>query len=54
MYQELQVLYFTTNLIMLVILRMGWEGNVAHVGEIRGAYGLLVWKPEANREEIKK
>jgi len=21
---------------MLVILRMGWEGNVAHVGEVEG------------------
>jgi len=54
LYQEFQVLYFSPNLIMLVILRMGWEGNVAHVGEMRDAYRLLVGKPEAKQGRNKE
>jgi len=42
-------LYFSPNLIMLVILMVLWEGNVAHVGKLRGACRLLVGKPEVKQ-----
>ena len=29
--------------------RMGWAGHVARVGESRGAYSVLVEKPEGKR-----
>ena len=29
--------------------RMRWAGHVAHMGEERGAYGVLVGKPEGKR-----
>jgi hypothetical protein len=29
--------------------RMGWTGHVAHMGETRGAYKVLVVKPEGKR-----
>jgi hypothetical protein len=29
--------------------RMRWEGHVAHMGQRRGAYGVLVGKPEGKR-----
>jgi len=28
---------------------MKWAGHVAHMGERRGAYRLLVWRPEGKR-----
>jgi hypothetical protein len=28
--------------------RMGWAGNVAHMGDRRGAYMILVERPEEN------
>ena len=28
---------------------MGWSGNVARMGEKRGVYLVLVWKPEGKR-----
>ena len=54
MYQGLQVLYFSLNLIMLVILRMGWEGNVAHIEEMRDACRLLGGNPEAKQGRNKE
>jgi hypothetical protein len=29
--------------------RMRWAGHVAHIGEVRGAYNILVGKPEGRR-----
>jgi hypothetical protein len=29
--------------------RMGWVGHVAHIGEMRNAYSVLVGKPEGKR-----
>jgi hypothetical protein len=37
-----------------VILRMGWEGNMAHVGEMRDSCRLLVEKPEAKQGRNKE
>jgi len=28
---------------------MRWEGHLAHIGDRRGAYGVLVEKPEGKR-----
>jgi hypothetical protein len=28
---------------------MKWAGHVAHIGERRGVYRVLVWKPEGKR-----
>jgi hypothetical protein len=35
-------------------MRMGWEANVAHVGEMRAACRLLVGKPEAKQGRNKE
>ena len=32
--------------------RMGWAGHVAHVGERRGVYRVLVGKPEGKRPPL--
>jgi hypothetical protein len=29
--------------------RMRWAGHVAHMGEVRGAYNILVGRPEGRR-----
>jgi len=29
---------------------MGWAGHVARIGEERGVYRFLVWKPEGRRQ----
>jgi hypothetical protein len=29
--------------------RMSWAGPVVRMGEVRGAYNILVWKPEGRR-----
>jgi hypothetical protein len=29
--------------------RMRWVGHVAHTGEGRGAYRILMWRPEGRR-----
>ena len=45
--EELNDLYFSLNIIRVVKLRrMGWVGHVAHMGERRGVYRILVGKPE--------
>jgi hypothetical protein len=31
--------------------RMGWAGHVAHMGEMRNAYKMLVGKPERKRRK---
>jgi hypothetical protein len=38
------------NTVLLIKLRrMRWVGHVAHMGERRGVYRVLVWKPEGKR-----
>jgi hypothetical protein len=35
---------------MIKSRRMKWEEHVAHMGEMRNVYTILVRKPEANRQ----
>jgi len=45
--EELNDLYSSLNTVRVIkSRRMRWAGNVAHVGEGRGVYGILVGKPE--------
>jgi hypothetical protein len=43
--------YITLRTILTVIKsrRMGWAGNVAHMGEKRNVYRVLLGKPEGKR-----
>ena len=46
-YEELTDLYSSQNIIrMIKSRRMRWAGHVARMGERRGAYRILVGKPE--------
>ena len=48
--EELNDLYSSPNIIrMFKLRRMRWEGHVARMGERRGAYKVLVGKPEGKR-----
>jgi hypothetical protein len=48
--EELHNLYSSPSIIrMIKSRRMGWAGHVAHMGEKRNAYRILVGKPEGNR-----
>jgi hypothetical protein len=48
--EELHVMYCSTNIIpMIRSRRMRWAGNVARMGERRGAYRVLLGKPEGVR-----
>jgi hypothetical protein len=45
--EELRDLYSSPSIIRIIkSRRMGWAGHVAHMGERRNAYRLLVGKPE--------
>jgi hypothetical protein len=47
---ELNGLYSLPNLVQVIKLRrMRWAGHVAHMGEGRGVYRVLVGKPEGKR-----
>jgi hypothetical protein len=44
--EELYNLYSSTTIVRLIKSRMRWAGHVAHMGEGRGVYRVLVGKPE--------
>jgi hypothetical protein len=49
--EELHGLYSLPSVVMVIkARRMRWAGHVAHLGEVRGAYNILVGKPEGRRQ----
>jgi len=47
---ELSDLYYSPNIVRVIkSRRMRWEGHVAHMGERRDVYRVLVGKPEGKR-----
>jgi hypothetical protein len=52
--EELYDLYSSPNIIWVInSRRMRWMGHVAHMGEMRGAYRVLVGKPEEPLERCR-
>jgi hypothetical protein len=48
--EELNDLYFSPDIVRVIkARRMKWARNVAHVGERRAVYRVLVGKPEGKR-----
>jgi hypothetical protein len=48
--EELHGLYSSPSIIRVIkARRMRWEGHVAQMGEVRGAYNILVGRPEGRR-----
>jgi len=48
--EELNDLYSSLSIIrMIKSRRMRWAGHVARMGEMKGVYRVLVWKPEGKR-----
>jgi hypothetical protein len=47
---ELRNLYYSPNFVRVIkSRRMRWTGHVACMGEGRGVYKVLVWRPEGKR-----
>jgi hypothetical protein len=46
---ELHTLYSSPNIFRVIILRLKWTGHVAHMGEGRGVYTILVGRSEGKR-----
>jgi hypothetical protein len=48
--EELHGLHSSPSIVRVIkARRMRWAGNVAHMGEVRGAYNILVGRPEGRR-----
>jgi len=47
--EELNDLYSSSNIVRVIKSRMRWAGHIAHMGERRGVYRVLVGKPEGKR-----
>jgi hypothetical protein len=48
--EELHGLYSSSGIVRVIkARRMRWAGHVARVGEVRGAYNILVGRPEGRR-----
>jgi hypothetical protein len=44
-------LYSSTSIVRVIkTRRMRWVGHVARMGEVRGAYNILVGRPEGRRQ----
>jgi hypothetical protein len=48
-WRELHGLYSLPSIVMVIKARMRWAGHVALMGEVRGAYNILVGRPEGRR-----
>jgi hypothetical protein len=48
--EELHGLYSSPSIVRVIkARRMKWAGHVARMGEVRGAYSILVERPEGRR-----
>jgi hypothetical protein len=48
--EELNVLYSSPTIVRVIkSRRMRWMGHIVRMGESRGVYKVLVWKPEGRR-----
>jgi hypothetical protein len=48
--EELHGLYYSPSIVRVIkARRMRWTGYVARMGEVRGAYNILVGRPEGRR-----
>jgi hypothetical protein len=48
--EELHGLYYSTSIVRMIKgRRMRWAGHVARMGDVRGAYNILVERPEGRR-----
>jgi hypothetical protein len=49
-YSENHSFYSSSSIVRVIkARRMRWVGHVAHMGEVRGAYSVLVRRPEGRR-----
>jgi hypothetical protein len=47
--EELHGLYSSPGIVRVIKTGMRWAGHVSHMGEVRGAYNILVGRPEGRR-----
>jgi hypothetical protein len=47
--EELQDIYFSSDILLIFSRRMRWAGHVARMGDRRVAYRVLVERPEERR-----